>query len=309
MWDEAEKITLAGVTVYAYGLFVCLGAACALIALWALSRKKQCAPGTAALTGALAVTLGFIGARALFCLLDGALGTAFPLRAYFLATGGGYSMLGALAGAGLGALLAARLTRQSPLRLLDCLAAALPLFIFFARLGERFVPDFGISRPLVGALLQNTFLCVTGEYDSYLATYYLEAAAAAVLFIVLLLDLRASRRAGNTFLLFLLLFGASQTLLESLRFDQHMRIAFVGLQQVLSMALLGGALIALCRRAGRRRGLFWAAVCSIPLTVALGVGLEFMIDRTNISRYLLYLVYILVLAAPVCLGLRLRREE
>ena len=63
------------------------------------------------------------------------------------------------------------------------------------------------------------------------------------------------------------------------------------------------------RRAGRRRGLFWAAVCSIPLTVALGVGLEFMIDRTNISRYLLYLVYILVLAAPVCLGLRLRREE
>ena len=34
-----------------------------------------------------------------------------------------------------------------------------------------------------------------------------------------------------------------------------------------------------------------------------------MIDRTNISRYLLYLVYILALAAPVCLGLRLRREE
>lgn len=309
MWEEAEKITLAGVTVYAYGLFLCLGAICALLALGAAARKRKCAPGTAPLMGALALPLGFLCARALFCLLDGALGTAFPLRAYFLVTGGGYSMLGALAGAGLGALLAAKITRQGPLRLLDCLAAALPLFIFWARLGERFIPDFGVSRPLVGTLFQNTFLCVTGDYDSYLATYYLEAAAAVILFAVMALDLRASRRAGNTLLLFLLLFGASQTLLESLRFDQHMRIGFVGLQQVLSMALLGGALIALSRRAGRRRGLFWAAVCAIPLTVAVGIALEFMIDRTNISRYLLYLVYVLALAVPVGLGLRLRREE
>ena len=51
-----------------------------------------------------------------------------------------------------------------------------------------------------------------------------------------------------------------------------------------------------------------AALIAIPLTVGLGVLIEFMIDRTRISHYLLYLAFLLVVAVPVVLGIRLRKE-
>lgn len=310
LWEDAAKVYSLGVEVYAFGLYAALGMAAGLIALWLLIRRGRMKPGTAPLTGVLAIVCGFVLSRLFFCALDRNLGAPVPLKGVFMITGGGYSMMGAILGAAIGAVLSAKITRQNPAKLLDYLAPALLLFIACERLGEGYIEDFGISRPLVGDLLKGTFLAVEGEYDWRLATYLIESFIALILAVVMICDLGRTRRAGDTFLLFMMLFGATQVIMESLRFDQHMHLSFVGLQQVIALLLLCGAVIALAiRRWNTHRPLAILAVAVLPLVAGIGVGLEFAIDRTRMNRYLIYLLYALTLAVPVWLGLRLRKGK
>ena len=310
MWEDAETIRILGVQMYVFGLYAALGMALALIALSLLLKRAKWPGGAAALTGALALGCGFVVSRLFFCFMDQGLGGPVPLRGVLLVTGGGYSMMGALLGACLGAIAAAKTMKRSPAALLDLLSPALLLFVACERLGEKYIEDFGISRPLTGDLLKGSFLVIEGDYDWVLATCLLEAFTAVALALVLLIDVnKKDRRAGNTFLLFLLLFGASQVILESLRFDQHMHLSFVGLQQVIAILLLAAGVIVLAiRRMRDRRGLAIAALVLLPAATGIGVGLEFAIDRTTVNRYLLYAAFILVMAAPAALGVKLRKE-
>ena len=127
----------------------------------------------------------------------------------------------------------------------------------------------------------------------------------------LLRDLSLKRREGDTFLEFLLLFGAVQVLMESLRKDGHMTVnAFVRLEMILSMLLVGcGVIVLFIRNVKRRPALSWAALVSVFAAVGLGVLIEFKIDRSQISHYLLYAAFIAVLAVPVALGMLLRKED
>ena len=308
LWEEAEKIFFLGVEVYAFGLYCALGAAAALIMLLLQCRREGLKQGTAALTGMLSLALGFVCSRLLYCLLDQSLGLegVMPLSGMLLVTGGGYSMVGALLGGVLGALLAGKLSGQSSLYLADLMVPCLMLFAACERLGEGYVLDFGISRPLLGDLLKGSFLAVEGDYDWYLATYLLESFAALVLSVVLLRDAvqqHKDQRAGKTLLLFLILYGGVQTMLESLRYDRHMSISFVGLQHVMAMAMLGLTVLYLALRMRKINfRLSLAAIISVPVTLGLGLALEFAIDRNEISRYLLYGVYAVVLALPLYLA-------
>jgi len=305
--QDAERIYFLGVEVYAFGLYVCLGLALALLVLGVLLRKRKWKSGTAALTGVLSIGIGFVVSRLFFGFMDASLTETMPLWAMVRVNTGGYSMIGALLGACMGAVLTARLTRQSAPALLDLLAPALLLFIACERLGEGHIEEFGVSRKLTVDLPDNTFLVSGGRLNTYL----LESFTALVLAIVMLWDLRGNRRAGNTFLLFLILFGASQVLMESLRKDGHMTVkAFVRLEMIMSMMLLGAGIIALfIRNLKRYPALSWAALLTVLAAVGLGVLIEFKIDRSQISHYLLYLAFIAVLAVPVVLGLLLRKEE
>ncbi len=310
MWEDAVTTYFLGVKVYAFGLYAALGLSLALIALRMLLRRARWPEGAGALTGALAMGCGFAISRLFFCFMDQGLGGPVPFRGVILLTGGGWSMMGALLGACMGAAAAARLLRRSPAALLDILAPALLLFIACERLGEGYIDDFGISRPLVGDLLKGSFLAIEGDYDWTLATYLIESFAALVLALVLLRDVnKKNRRAGDTFLLFLILFGAVQVILESLRFDQHMHISFVGLQQVMAMLLLAaGVTVAALRRMKDKRRMAMTALILLPVAAAVGVGLEFAIDRTTMNRYLLYALFMLTMAVPAALGVRLRKE-
>ena len=310
MREDAVKVFFLGVEVYAFGLYVALGLVLALVVLALLMRKEKWRDGTAALTGVLSMGLGFAVSRLFFGLMDDSLGRIMPLWAMLRVHTGGYSMIGALLGACMGGILAARLMKKQPARLLDMLAPALLLFVACERLGEGYIEGFGVSRTLTDSLLEGTFLTVGGDYGWRLATYHLESFTALVLSLVLLWDLTRKRRAGDTFVLFLLLYGATQVLLESLRYDQHMTVkAFVKLQQIMDMMLLGaGVTILSVRNWKTRRGLALAAVIALGLAVGVGVAIEFMIDRTKISHYVLYLCFLADMAVPVWLGLRLRKE-
>ena len=311
MWEEASKTFFLGVQVYSFGLYTALGLALALILLAMQLKKAGWKPGTAALTGVLSIVLGLAVSRLMYGCMDVILGRIMPLWAMLRLTDGGYSMMGALLGACMGAILAARWTRQNAARLLDFLAPSFLLFVACQRLGEGYIEDYGISRALQYDLFKGSFLAVEVSSDWCLATYLIESFLALVLCLVLIRDVKNSRRSGNAFLLFMLLFGGTQVLMESLCHDGHMTInSFVRVEQIIAMMLLCFAVIVLAKRQWKKhRTLALVSLLLIPVVTAAGVGIEFMIDRTNISRYLLYLAFIALIAVPAGLGIRLRREE
>ncbi len=308
--EDAPAFSLLGVEMYSFGLYVAVGLALALAALALLLRRYKWKQGTAPLTGVLSMAFGFVLSRLFFGFMDESLGQIMPLLAMLQVNTGGYSMMGALIGACLGGVVSAKLTKQSPARLLDILAPCLLIFVACERLGEGGFEEFGVSRYLSDELFKGTFLTVETDFGLRLNTFYIEATVMVVLALILLLDIRPGRRAGDTFLLFLLLFGGAQILLESLRYDKHMTIkAYVKLQQVMAIMLLGTGVIVLALRCWhQKKALAIASLIAIPVCTGAGVGIEFMIDRTAVSHYLLYAAFVFVVGVLVFLGLKLRKE-
>ena len=307
MWEEAEFFSVLGVDIYAYGLFAALGAAAMIGLMCLLVRARKMQKGAAQLTAVLSLVLGAFFSRLLFCLFSFNLGIPFSLKMLGLFTGGGYSMMGALLGGFLGAALSAKIMHQKPLAYMDVFSVAALGFVFFARLGEMFVPDFGISRSLIYEFTTKLPIAIGGEYDSSLATYLLEAACALAILLVLLPDLKKQKKPGQTFVLFLLLFGASQIIMESLRYDRHMSFTFIRMQQVMAILVLTGGVLYAAVRAGMKKQC-WLLLGGMVLISGIGVGLEFAIDRTEINRYLLYLAFVALVAAPVYAGMKLRKK-
>ena len=311
MYEDAVILPVPGARIYAYGLLLALGCWLAIILLWRLSSRHERLSQAAAFTSLLALPMGFALARAMYCLLDSAFQPILTLRNLLNVHTGGFAMYGALLGAALSALIGARLAGANKMRMLDLLSPALAAFLVPARLGEGFT-TLGISRPLTTSWLADSFLASRDAYDSYLRTYLLEAATALILAVFLIRMLRRNVKEGLVFSSFCLLYGVTQTLMESLRYDGHLRFGFIGVQQVLSAALFGVTLIALSVRALRRQGgklLPVIALASLPLVLAALVGVEFLIDRSALGKLFSYGLYLPLLALPATLGMRLIKGE
>ncbi len=308
LWDEAEKITLLGIEMYRYGFFIFLGLLAAAGVMGFLGYAKKCEKGTTPLLLLLSILLGGICSRLLFCLLNQELGFMMPIGSWFNITGGGWSMIGLVGGVMLAGFLAGKITKQNPGVTLDIAACALPAFLALERIGEDCIPDFNYSRALESTFLNGTFLTISDEYGAYyLATRRLAAIVMVILFIALLVDLMHLKRDGNTCLLFLMLMGACSVILESLRYDRFLSITFVGLEQVVSAVFLFiGVTVPAVRVRKRMKTLSWVAPLSVLLAAGIGVGLEFALDRTNVNRILIYIVFVAVMSVPVVLGVKLR---
>lgn len=307
MYEESKSFTLFGLTGFYYGLFVMLGAAVALALFAALCRKERMKAGTAALYGVLALPMGLICSRVLFCLLDFRFNGMITLRAMLSFWGGGYSMVGALAGAVLAALLTARIQKTGMLALLDLLTPALLLFMVFARLGEGYTELLGRSRTLTHEELATSFLAFNDGYDGYLKTYLLEAITAAILAGAMLAYLRAKPRAGHVLFTGMLLLGCTQVLWESLRFDSHMRYSFISMQQILFACMFAAPLVIYGIRCGKKQ--LWLAIGACAAVAGIVVGLEFMIDRSGVDNLIIYALYVLTLCVPAALGICLRKRS
>ncbi len=309
MWEEAEFISILGMDVYAYGLFAALGALMMGVLLFALMARQKARPGAAALTLLCALICGAVGSKVVFALLS--FNVDVPLLGKLnprVFTGGGHAMMGALPGGFIGAFLAAKLMKEQPLKYLDVFSVAALAFVFFARLGEMYVEDFGVSRSLVYDFSARLPFAIAGEYDACFATWMLEAAAALILFVVLSCDMRRQKKPGQTFVLFLLLFGASQIIMESLRYDRHISYTFIRMQQVLTVLTLTGGLLYAAKRSGMGKKALLLRTGMMLLITGIGLGLEFAVDRTTINRYLLYLLYVALVSVPVCMGLKYRKK-
>lgn len=267
------------------------GLAAAAVAAWAISfglagKRTSLSGAVRFLMWALALGLAF--SRLLYCVVEPAYYNPkwFARLAAMRLWDGGMAMTGAL----LGILLAARIVPEG----LAIAPTAAPLFVAGARLAEGFTQvGYGLSVDFEGVLTRQM------GYAVRLNVSVLEAAAALFIFLcVLLLPRWANRRSlemtdSKRFSAFLILYGISQILMESLRKDRHMIWGFTKVQQILAILLVLGALLFLAGDAhGRRRALCITLCAAAPL-----VALEFALDRADASVFLLYAVYVLILAA------------
>lgn len=276
--------TLLGLPVTAYAL--CLaGALCAALALlYAQCRRLSLRPGTALTMALWMIPLGLVGARLFYCLARLSFFMEIGLEHMLRVWDGGYALWGALGGAVLGAVIAARQTHQSPARLLDALAAPGALAIALCRLAEYF------SGEGIGMYVEDERFCffplaVCNQYEEwYWAIFLLEALAALVILGVVL---RRTRPAGDSARLFLILYSASQVLLESMRRDNFLRWLFVRVSQLGAALVMAGlmlyALIQLARH-GSLRGsvLRRTLICWAVFLACTGIiiALEFAIDKS-----------------------------
>ncbi len=297
---------LFNITIYKYGVFVSSGALAALIAGFFSEKRKKIKPASFLLLFVIAVPLSLLLSRLLYCFTDASFIPFLKLKNIFNFRTGGMSMFGALFGVIAAAVITSKILKTNLSAQLDAAAPPVMAFIFFERLGEKY-SGTGISRPLVTGALDDSFLAVRGEYDIYLKTWLLEALVAAALFIVLFTMLKKDRN-GYVFLSWLLLFGASQTLLESLRFDYHMRFSFVGAQQLLSAVFFGVGVIKFALKAKPLNAKAKAALTVFPVSILCILGLEFLIDRSDNSKWLLYAVYVIIIAINCFLAMSLKKE-
>ena len=197
---------------------------------------------------------------------------------------GGYALLGVFAGCVLAAVVIRLLhfDRNLP-QMLDCMAVAGCAGIAVGRLACFFnSTDRGQiitstqSLPWVYPVTN----AVSGATEYRLATFILQAMAALVLFLILLSFYlpKKQRKDGDTALIFLLLYGVSQIVLDSTRYDKlfFRSNGFVSVVQVLGALGLLLVIVVFSARMVKARGFrFWNVLVWLGIAACIG-GAGFM---------------------------------
>ena len=217
---------------------------------------------------------------------------------------GGYALMGVF----LGCVLAAALTRVICLHrnlpeMLDAMSMAACAGMAVGRLSALFnASDRGqvlmnfrslpIASPVNNA--------VSGAVEYRLATFALQSMVALALFIGLAVfynkgQKRGKLRDGDTCLLFLLLYGASQVVLDSTRYDSlfFRSNGFVSVVQVLGAVALVLAVILFSRRMVKARGFrAWQIFLWLLIGIAIGGAgyMEYYVQRRGNEALFAYSV-------------------
>ena len=253
----AETFSLFGLQGYLYGLCAFIGAVILLAGMQLTDRKLP--HGTVSLFGVLGIVLGIVFARAFFCAVNWSefvhnYENPMLMLNWF---DGGMSMTGLLLGLLLAAMLTARIRRISFGRLMDAVCVPFGLMIAALRFGEQFT-DLGVGAAVnegfatekLSWLLLESRMGVMVEYR--LNVWLYEVVAGVILFLAAVCFFRKLKsHAGDTALLVVSLWGASQILLESMRDDGHMLVIFLRIGQLSAFLLPAVSCGILCRRSLR----------------------------------------------------------
>ena len=283
-------------------------AACLMAALTPKDRRY-----TVPLTAALSIALGLIGARLVFWLCSWTL-YMDQLRDFstlFRVRDGGLAMTGALLGVALGTWLAQKIIhdpRWSFAQAADTLAPAMALFIACERCHEWPLLKQNYGLDVAGI----PFFTVQGDYSPVIDLARISSLIALMILAALLL-VHVSRD-GDRALLFLLLYGVTQTMLESLRQDRHLLWGFVHAQQLFAFLMAVAAVMVFSLRRGRPLKALGVSFITAGLVIFLEFALdgrvpvpfEFMKVHFKLSWYVLLFV---VLAAYAAYGVRLMGSD
>jgi len=308
--DDAVIIEIFGIRMYAFGVYVALGALCALAVISVMTMTYGMKSGSAAMIMLFASVFGILFSRIAFCLMNRDINMLNNLHAWPQINSGGWSMFGLIGGVFIGGRISAAVLKQNPGKISDILCLALLPFMTAERIAENRIDYFDVSRSLDSEIFQNSFLAV-GDGEPVLATYYITAACMSILFVILMIyAIRRKEQDGKLTIRFTLLFGSVSIITESLRYDFFLSISFVGLQQVAAAITLAVGVILAVKRSNRPKSvLTYAAISSIPIMTGIIIGLEFALDRTMWNKILVYCAMIITVSIPAGLGMKLLSQE
>lgn len=272
-----------GSLVVALGVFACM------------NRRKKNLPAQCLLIGALGTVMGAVGAKLLYYLamIDFMVMQGW-LRSLADLTAGTFSYYGGVAGFCLGVALAARLTRQRPLALLDAFTPAGILLAALARFGEVFLDGVGTRDMLYWEHPEHCFfpLAVRNEWDEWLyAVFMLEGLLTLGVLALCLIRFKKRRFLRSLFYLCLI-----QILCESLRSDSFTWL-FVKVEQLLCMLAVAGVLLVYCVKTPGVPHRWLPFILCFPVA-AVFVVLEFALNgKIPMNHTLCYAIMIAGLAA------------
>lgn len=300
-----QLFSLLGLPVYPYAVFLVAGALLGLIMALRRARRTRFAPGAVLTFAALAVPLGLIFGRLIYCacryvdLLDYGLGYLFRVDY------GGFALMGAALGLLLAAFAAAKIEGVSFLSLLDCVLPGLMLLLAAARFGEGATTN-GLGPEVSCEALRFFPLAMRGLYGEYCYAVFMGEGLTALIAAVWTqsqgvsyADADNAPPRGWTAGCALIIVCAAQIVWESARRDEVLKNGFVRYTQIFAAVVL--FIVLLCALIKMRPApAFTAAVIAIFLAL-LGVCgfVEFLIDGKVIQSVPIWLCYLL---SSACAG-------
>ena len=305
--------------LYWNSIILTLGAVTAICFFLSFYLKRPGNGAAAALLVPMSIILGLALARLIhwYCRVDSYDSLKAAMTDF---SRGGFALMGVFFGTALAACLLRLLgvIRNLP-ETFDCLAlggaagiAVGRLACFFTSADRGDVIEGLTKLPLVYPAPN----AVTGEPEYRLATFVLQAMVTGAIFLCLAVFFLRGRKKGNlrdgdTCLVFLLTYGASQILLDSTRYDSlFMRSnGFISLVQILGLVFFLTALILFSVRLVRRYGFRgWMAGLWLPIAALLGVAayMEYYVQRHGDQALFAYgtMGICLILAVGLTLSLR-----
>ena len=280
-------------------------AICFFLSLY-LGKGGSAASGFTAVPLSMALSLVFARFLHWYCRTDSY--TSF-LSAMTDFTSGGYALLGVFAGCALAAALLRLVKLHDNLpRMLDCMCVAGAAGIAVGRLASFFnSTDRGQVMEKLKFLpfaypVTNS---VSGATEYRLATFVFQAVVALVLFLILMWFCKSEeRKDGDASLLFLLIYGASQVVLDSTRYDKlfFRSNGFVSIVQVMGALGLALAIILFSVRMVKNRGFrFWQVLLWIGMAALIGCAgfMEYYVQRHGDLAVFSYSIMSLCLLAVI----------
>ena len=275
-------------------------AICLFLAFY-LGKSGNGAAGFAVVPVSMVLSLVFARFFHWYCQSDSYTGFTAAMTNY---AEGGYALMGVF----LGCVLAAALTRVICLHrnlpeMLDAMSIAACAGMAVGRLSALFnasdrgqVLESFRSLPIASPVNN----AVSGAVEYRLATFALQSMVALALFIGLAVfynkgQKRGKLRDGDTCLLFLLFYGASQVVLDSTRYDSlfFRSNGFVSVVQVLGAVALVLTVILFSRRMVKARGLrAWQIFLWLLIGIAIGGAgyMEYYVQRRGNEALFAYSV-------------------
>ena len=286
-----------------YGALASLSLAAMLAVAYAVLKYKSAGYDAFIRLAVLAVPFAFIGSRVAFCLtnLSYYLETISMPEMMLQVTDGGASMTGAMVGVILAAVIAAKWCKVSAGTMLDAVAFGMPVALVIERLAEPLC-EMGWGKYFQSTVFDSMVDLTSGMHP----VFAYEAIVAVIIGIAMVVFFRKHQGLkGDVLCFFLMLYGCTQTLLESLRNDGHMKVIhFVRVNQVAAIIMAVTVLILWsirCRKAGGKKEALvsWltAAVC-----IGFGVVQEFAADGDENPYFSLTLVSGLLAATLVIIS-------